>query len=104
MADKQALHVKVRNTDSIVFEGDVDRISSFNEVGPFDVYRMHANFISILRQQVVLYKDKQKVKELKFEQAVMKVKKDQVKIYLGIEVLKIEEEKTYSELSTKQGS
>jgi len=79
--------VKVRDTENIIYEGEVERISSFNEVGPFDIYPMHANFISIIRQELVLYDNNQRVKELAFEQAVMKVKQDSANIFLGIEVL-----------------
>lgn len=86
MADKK-FKVKIRDTENIIFEGEVERISSFNEVGPFDIYPMHANFISIIRQELVLYDNHEKVKELKFEQAVMKVKQDSANIFLGIEVL-----------------
>lgn len=77
--------------EKIVFEGEVERISSYNDMGPFDIYPMHANFISILRQELALYNKKEKVKELKFEQAVLKVRQDQAKIFLGIEVLFVEE-------------
>ena len=86
MADKK-FKVKIRDTENIIFFVYVERISSFNEVGPFDIYPMHANFISIIRQELVLYDNHEKVKELKFEQAVMKVKQDSANIFLGIEVL-----------------
>lgn len=89
MADK-LFHVKVRDTEQLIYEGDVERISSYNEIGPFDIYPMHANFISILHQELSLYKDDKKVKELKFEQAVLKVKQDIAHIFLGIEVLFVE--------------
>lgn len=79
--------VRIRDTENTLFEGEVDRISSFNEMGTFDVYPMHANFISILRQEVTLYSHNKKIKELKFEQAVLKVKQDIAQIFLGIEVL-----------------
>lgn len=85
------IKVEVLNTDEIIFEGEVDRISSFNEVGAFDVYPMHANFISIIGKQLALYKKHEKIKELTFEQAVMKVKQDKVSIFLGMEVLLIDE-------------
>jgi hypothetical protein len=90
MADKKLLKVKVRDTENILFEGEIDRISSFNEMGPFDIYPMHANFISIINGKVTLYNKKQVIKELDFEQAVIKVKKDEAHIYLGIEVFLIE--------------
>jgi F0F1-type ATP synthase epsilon subunit len=92
MSSKTLLEVKVRDTENIIFEGQVERISSFNEVGPFDVYPTHANFISILRRELVLYRDKKKIKEMKLEQAVLKVKKDAVHIFLGIEAFQLDEE------------
>lgn len=91
MADRKQFTLIVRDTESTIFNGSVDRISSFNEVGPFDVYPMHANFISILRQGVTLYSQKEVIKEMKFEQAVLKVKADNAHIFLGIEVLALEE-------------
>lgn len=81
----------VKNTENILFEGECDRISSYNEVGPFDIYPMHANFISIIRQEVTLYQNHKSIQNFKFEQAVLKVKKDIASIFLGVEMLFIEE-------------
>jgi len=92
MANKVPIKVRVRDTENIIFDGEVERISSFNEVGPFDVYPMHANFISIIHKGLTLYHNHEKVKEVKFEQAVMKVKKDVVNIFLGIDVLIVDED------------
>src|SRR5258706_14371568 len=92
MSDKTLIKVIVRDTEHVVFEGDVDRISSFNEVGRFDIYQMHANFISIVNQEITIYKNHEKVKELKVEQAVMKVKKDIVHMFMGIEVLVLDDD------------
>lgn len=100
MSDQNIIKTIIRDTENIIYEGDVERISSFNEVGPFDVYPMHANFISIIRKELILYHDKKKVKELQIEQAVMKVKKDKVSIFLGIEVLTIDEKTILSQKTT----
>ncbi len=97
---KQYIKIRVRDAQNVIFEGEVDRISSYNEVGAFDIYPMHANFISIIRKELVLYKDKKKVKDIKLEKAVMKVKKDVVKVFLGIETISIGEEN--SEENIKQ--
>lgn len=82
----------VKDTNEVLFEGEVDRISSFNEVGKFDIFPMHANFISIILKELNLYKNNQLLKEIKLEKAIMKVKQDIVNIYLGIESLVIEDE------------
>jgi hypothetical protein len=90
MSDKKLIKAKVRDTENILFEGETDRISSFNEVGAFDIYPMHANFISIINNKLTLYNKKKIIKEVTFEQAVLKVKRDEAHIYLGIEVFLIE--------------
>lgn len=85
MADKKLLKVKVRDSQDTIFEGEVDRITSINDVGTFDVYPMHANFISILKSLLIFYNKNEKIKEIQIEQAIMKVKNDVVNIFLGIE-------------------
>ena len=94
MSDKKLIAIVVQDTENTLFEGQVDRITSFNEVGRFDVYPMHANFISILNQKITLYNNHQIVKEMNIEQAIMKVKQDKVTIFLGIESLMLDEEDT----------
>jgi F0F1-type ATP synthase epsilon subunit len=101
MSDKKLITIKIRDTENILFEGEIDRISSFNEVGPFDIYPMHANFISIINNKITLYNKKQVVKELAFEQAVMKVKKDIAHIYLGVEMFLIEDEEMDKKVPNK---
>lgn len=95
------IKVTVQDTESIIFQGEVDRITSYNEIGRFDVYPMHANFISIIKQQLDLYLNHQKIKELKLEQAVMKVKKDEVHIFLGIETLNLDDIDPYKDALTQ---
>ena len=91
MADHPLIKLKIRDTENIIYEGEVDRISSFNEVGRFDVLTMHANFISILHKKISLYQRNHMFKELDIEQAVMKVKNDQVHIFLGVEAFALED-------------
>ncbi len=89
---KNLINIKVRDAQKIIFTGEVDRISSYNEVGPFDIYPMHANFISIIRKGITLYKNNEIIKNIELEKAVMKVKKDIVKVFLGIETINLGEE------------
>lgn len=86
----QPIKLTVRDAENIVFSGEVDRISSFNEVGRFDVYPKHANFISIIRRQLTLYRHHEILKDLKIEQAVLKIKGDVANIFLGIDTIMVE--------------
>ena len=94
--------LKVRDADTILFEGEVDQISSFNEVGRFDVFPMHANFISIIQKELSLFKGHETVKDLKIEQAILKVKQDTVTIFLGIESLTLDEDKIVEQQEKKE--
>ncbi len=91
MSNNKLLHVVVRNTDTVLYDGESDRVSSFNEVGRFDIFPMHANFISIINQEVAIYLKNKIVKQIKIDQAIMKVKQDNVSIFLGIETLFVDE-------------
>lgn len=91
MSNHKTIHVIIRDTEHVIFDGDADRVSSFNEVGQFDIFPMHANFISIINQEISVFLNHQKIKQLKIEQAVMKVKQDSVHIFLGIESLFVDE-------------
>lgn len=85
MAGKRIISAKIYDAQGLVFEGEVDRISSFNEVGAFDIYPMHANFISIIGKRLDLYKAGKVVKGFEVEKAILKVKKDQLIVFLGID-------------------
>jgi F0F1-type ATP synthase epsilon subunit len=98
----KTMKLLVRDAENTLFDGEVDRITSFNEVGRFDIYPMHSNFISIIQQQITLYKDHQKVKDFKIEQAIMKVKQDVANIFLGIDSLEIDEEKAVADHPSSQ--
>src|SRR5437868_10578 len=93
--------IKVIDADTVLFEGEVDRISSYNEMGRFDIFPMHANFISILQKELTLFKGHEKVKELKIEQAILKIKQDTVNIFLGIESLTLDEDKIVEKQEAK---
>jgi F0F1-type ATP synthase epsilon subunit len=92
MADNKLLKVKVRDSQNTLFEGEVDRITSINDVGTFDIYPMHANFISILKSLLIFYNKNKKIKEMEIEQAIMKVKNDVVHIFLGIEEISLDDD------------
>lgn len=102
MANNKKIRVKIRNNQRVVYEGEVDRISSYNEVGPFDIYPQHANFISIIRKKLSLYNDKEMIKELEFERAVLEIKKDIAKIFTGIDVFTLPQQEQGSEKSQRK--
>lgn len=77
------IYIRVRNPDEVIFEGEVDQISSSNKFGKFDILGDHANFISLIQDSLILNKG-EGVNEIKVDTGVMKVQNNRVFVYLGI--------------------
>lgn len=78
------LSVTVRDREGILFQESVEAVSSFNEKGPFDVLPLHANFISLIRNSVMLKITGATSKEITLNSGVLKVKENKVEVYVGI--------------------
>jgi F0F1-type ATP synthase epsilon subunit len=81
-------HLKVASREGLVFEGEVESITSYNEKGKFDVLASHANFISLIKKSLVVRTSGDNVdKELNFDNALIRVRQNNVEVYLGVEGL-----------------
>lgn len=69
--------------DGTVLEEDATAISSYNEVGLFDVLPMHANFISIIKDKVIIHHGKEQ-KEVPIGVGILRVIDNTANIYLGV--------------------
>ena len=97
MANKPLL-LRVHNREGLLFSGEAKTITSSNEKGKFDVLSMHANFISLINNFVIIRKEGDDVEQrFNFEQGVMRVKDDVVDIYLGVKELKAPLNITYED-------
>lgn len=81
---KDVLDLIIRKRDGIVFKGYVRSISSINDKGPFDVLPRHTNFVAVIRDQMRLVVESGKANNIPISRGVIKVKENQVEIYLGI--------------------
>lgn len=84
---KQALKVTVLSVTDVVFEGEVVAISSINSRGPFDVLPLHSQFISLIEKEVTLHHESGEKTVYELVRGVMRVLRNEVKVFLGIEGL-----------------
>lgn len=80
----QSLHVNMRSRKKTYFSGTVNTVTSINDKGIFDVLCLHANFISIIRNFVILDKDTPKEKKFIIGTGVLKVRENAVDIFLDV--------------------
>lgn len=82
---KGALQISVKSPQQVHFEGWATAITSVNKKGKFDVLGYHANFITIITQFLTIHLENNVKKNIPIQQGVLKVSKNTVRIFLGID-------------------
>jgi F0F1-type ATP synthase epsilon subunit len=82
--DSSRLKVILRNAETILFQGEVTSISSTNEKGPFDILGQHENFISLISKSLLLHLPDGTPKDFPVTDGILRVKKNEVLILLGV--------------------
>lgn len=78
------LYLKVITRQGVLFDQEVRSISSRNDVGKFDVLRKHAQFISIIKDKVIVRLLDGSSAEVPVDNGIMRVKGEFVQVFLGI--------------------
>ena len=82
--EESLFKLKVQSKEGILYQGDVSSITSYNEKGIFDVLALHANFISLIKKGVEIMQKNGESKNIPFELALLRVRQNQVEVYLGV--------------------
>jgi F0F1-type ATP synthase epsilon subunit len=77
------LYLIIKNRDKVVFEGNVNTVSSYNKSGLFNILSDHSNFISIIEKKIVINQGGA-TEEMDISNGLLKVKDNKIWIYLGI--------------------
>ena len=76
--------LKIQTKQGVSFNDKVRAITSFNEKGIFDVLPQHENFISVVKDKVIIHTKDGQDKEMKIDNGVLKVHENEVHIFLGL--------------------
>lgn len=81
-------YVHISTPEKLLYEGSAQALSSVNDKGKFDILPMHENFISLIKDKIIVHKviGGEKL-EFPIEKGVMKVQKNKVFILTGFELL-----------------
>lgn len=83
---KDRILLLIRNRQGIVFNEEVKALSSINERGPFDVLPEHANFISIIKENLIIHKKEGSKQEMKIPSGILRVHENRIEVYLEVSV------------------
>jgi len=79
------LTVTVKSPGKTVFSGPAQAVTSTNEKGTFDILPYHTNFISLIKDMVIIHQANQKELKIDLQTGIVKVFEDTVHILIGIE-------------------
>ncbi len=80
----ETLHVVVRNRERVFYNAPALAITSFNPSGRLDILPEHFNFISIIKEKIIIYRPDKTTQEFNISTGVLKVSRNSVEIFLGI--------------------
>jgi len=80
----QELFVIMKNPQATLFEGKAIAVTATNDKGIFDIIPYHTNFISLIKDYVIIHEIEDIKKTYPIQTGIMKVFENTVSIYLGI--------------------
>jgi F0F1-type ATP synthase epsilon subunit len=81
----QSINLTIRGRDgAIINKEDVFAVTSVNQKGLFDILPEHENFISIIKDKIIVHKKRKDKQEIKIGTGVLKVTDNIVNIFLGM--------------------
>lgn len=78
------LKVSIKSKEKTLFSGSVSTVTSKNERGVFDILPLHANFISLVFEYIIIDKGLQSEKRFDIEKGVLYVLSNKIDVYVGI--------------------
>lgn len=78
------LDVIVRKRDKVVFQGQATAITSVNPKGPFDILAQHANFITVIKEYMIIHKVDKTDERFEIKNGVLHSADNKITVYLDI--------------------
>ena len=83
-ANEASILLRIQTKEGISFNENVKAVTSFNEKGIFDVLPQHENFISVIKDKIIIHTTDGKDKEIKIDNGVLRVYENEADIFLGL--------------------
>lgn len=80
------LKVIARNRESVLFEGEALSITSNNDRGIFDILPEHENFITLIKEKVIIRTAQKETKEIQIDNGIARVFENKVNIYVNFKI------------------
>jgi len=79
------LSVLIRNREKALYLKEVRALSSVNDKGAFDILPQHANFISLIKDKIIIHQIDDSKRIVPISLGLLRVWQNSVEVFLGIE-------------------
>ena len=83
MPNIPSLTLVIRNREKVLYSGNAYALSSVNDRGIFDILPSHENFISLIKEKVIIHKTQKDEEEIQIENGIVRVYKNNVYVYVN---------------------
>lgn len=80
------LQVKIQSRNEVLYDGPARAVSSVNETGEFSILPYHANFISLLKTEIIVRDLENKEHKFEVDNGVLKVEENHIEVFLGVKI------------------
>ena len=92
--NKAALSVRVITPDATLFDGTAEAVLSVNDEGDFTILPGHTNFISLIKERVIVQLADGISKTIPVELGILRSKDDTIEVFTGLAKLRSRQEPT----------
>ena len=78
------IQVTVLTPQRLLYKGPAVAITSVNDQGEFDVLPQHSNFITLIKDRLVIHFDEKKSQSFVMDKGVVRCRENEVKVFLGL--------------------
>ena len=78
------LVVYIRSRNKSFYKGPIRSLTALNDTGEFDVLPQHANFITLIKDYIILDKDYETEQKFDIESGVLSVLGENINAYIGV--------------------
>lgn len=79
---KETINVTIKSRSKVFYEGNATSVTSLNDKGKFDVLPQHANFISLIKDYIIVMKENGEEEKIDIKTGVLKNLNNDVDIFL----------------------
>lgn len=78
-----SLNVIIRNKDKALYNGEAYAVTSVNDKGVFDILPQHENFISLIKERVIIRQTPKDNQEIQIDNGLLRVSSNKVYVYVN---------------------